>query len=141
MVFDLKYVISIYIILLVLLYFYNNQLFNLNVKNKKKKIVYLSFLLIIIAIISFYVKILYECFFWLKYYHSLNMEENIKLSIKKIKNNINYSSELMNLENNIHEYEKPKYYTINEFIVNLFVKYIYYILLIIIFCIVIYSYL
>ena len=63
MVFDLKYVISIYIILLVLLYFYNDQLFNLNVKNKKKKIVYLSFLLIIIAIISFYVKILYECFF------------------------------------------------------------------------------
>ena len=69
------------------------------------------------------------------------MEENIKLSIKKIKNNINYSPELMNLENNIHEYEKPKYYTINEFILNLFVKYIYYILLIIIFCIVIYSYL
>ena len=69
------------------------------------------------------------------------MEENIKLSIKKIKNNINYSPELMNLENNIHEYEKPKYYTINEFIVNLFIKYIYYILLIIIFCIVIYSYL
>ena len=69
------------------------------------------------------------------------MEENIKLSIKKIKNNINYSPQLMNLENNIHEYEKPKYYTINEFILNLFVKYIYYILLIIIFCIVIYSYL
>ena len=69
------------------------------------------------------------------------MEENIKLSIKKIKNNINYSSELMNLENNIYEYEKPKYYTINEFIVKLFVKYLYYILLIIIFCIVIYLYL
>lgn len=69
------------------------------------------------------------------------MEENIKLSIKKIKNNINYSSGLINLENNIHEYEKPKYFTINEFIVNLLIKYLYYILVIIIFCIFIYLYL
>lgn len=69
------------------------------------------------------------------------MEKNIKLSIKKIKNNINYSSDLTNIENNIYEYEKPKYYTINEFIVNLFVKYLYYILFIIIFCIFIYLYL
>jgi len=61
--FDLKYVISIYIILVVLLYFYNEKLFNLNVPNKNKKLIYLSFLLIVIAIIAFYVKILYECFF------------------------------------------------------------------------------
>lgn len=69
------------------------------------------------------------------------MEENIKLSIKKIKNNINYSLELINLENNIHEYEKPKYFTINELIVNFLIKYLYYILVIIIFCIFIYLYL
>lgn len=61
--FDIKYVISIYVILVTLLYFYNNNLFNLNVKNRNKKLIYISFLLIIIAIISFYSKILYECFF------------------------------------------------------------------------------
>lgn len=61
--FDIKYVISIYVILVTLLYFYNNNLFNLNVKNRNKKLIYISFLLIIIAIISFYFKILYECFF------------------------------------------------------------------------------
>lgn len=63
MKFDLKYVISIYVILVVLLYFHNNKLFNLNVPNKNKKLIYLSFLMIILAIISFYFKILYECFF------------------------------------------------------------------------------
>ena len=66
MKFDLKYVISIYIILIVLLYFYNNKLFDLNIKDTKsrnKKIIYLAFLLIILAIISFYTKILY-CFFF-----------------------------------------------------------------------------
>lgn len=63
MKFDIKYVISIYVILIVLLYFYNNKLFNLNVKNKNKKMIYLSFLMIVLAIISFYFKILYECFF------------------------------------------------------------------------------
>lgn len=63
MKFDLKYVISIYVILVVLLYFYNNRLFKLDVPNKNKKIIYISFLLIILAIISFYFKILYECFF------------------------------------------------------------------------------
>jgi hypothetical protein len=66
MKFDLKYVISIYIILIVLLYFYNNKLFDLNIKNTKsrnKKIIYIAFLLIILAIISFYTKILYSCFF------------------------------------------------------------------------------
>ena len=63
MKFDLTYVISIYIILIILLYFYNNKLFDLNVKNRNKKIIYLSFLLIILAIISYYTKILYTCFF------------------------------------------------------------------------------
>ena len=66
MKFDLKYVISIYIILIVLLYFYNNKLFDLNIKDTKsrnKKIIYLAFLLIILAIISYYTKILYCCFF------------------------------------------------------------------------------
>ena len=69
------------------------------------------------------------------------MEENIKLSIKKIKNNINYSSDLMNIENNLYEYEKPKYYTINEFVMNLFVKNLYYIFIIIIIFVIIYLYL
>lgn len=61
--FDLKFVVIIYIILITLLFMHNKNLFNLNVKNKNKKIIYLSFLLIVLAIISFYVKILYECFF------------------------------------------------------------------------------
>ena len=63
MTFDLKYVVIIYVILVTLLYMHNSKLFNLKVKNRNKKIIYLSFLLIILAIISFYVKILYECFF------------------------------------------------------------------------------
>jgi hypothetical protein len=63
MKFDLTYVISIYIILIILLYFYNNKLFDLNVKNRNKKIIYLSFLLVVLAIISYYTKILYTCFF------------------------------------------------------------------------------
>ncbi len=63
MEFDLKFVIIIYTILVVLLYLHNNNLFNLNVEKKNKKVIYLSFLLIVLAIISFYVKILYECFF------------------------------------------------------------------------------
>ena len=61
--FDLKFVVIIYVILVTLLYMHKNHLFKLNVKNKNKKIIYLSFLLIVLAIISFYVKILYECFF------------------------------------------------------------------------------
>ncbi len=63
MEFDLKFVIIIYTILVVLLYLHNNNLFNLNVEKKNKKVIYLSFLLVVLAIISFYVKILYECFF------------------------------------------------------------------------------
>ncbi len=60
--FDLKFVVMIYAVLVTLLYLHNNNLFNLNVKHKNKKIIYLSFLLIILAIISFYIKILAECF-------------------------------------------------------------------------------
>lgn len=60
---DLKYVILLYIILIILLYLYNNKLFDLNVKNRNKKVIYLSFLLIVLAIISFYTKILVTCFF------------------------------------------------------------------------------
>ena len=60
--FDLKFVVMIYAVLVTLLYLHNNNLFNLNVKHKNKKIIYLSFLLIILAIISFYIKILTECF-------------------------------------------------------------------------------
>lgn len=61
--FDIKFVIVLYIILVVLLFLYKNELFELNVKNKNKKMIYLTFLLFILAIISYYVKVLSECFF------------------------------------------------------------------------------
>lgn len=63
MTFDIKFIIIIYIILIVLLYIYKNQLFKLNGRNRSKKIIYLSSLFIILAIISIYIKILLECYF------------------------------------------------------------------------------
>jgi hypothetical protein len=61
--FDIKFVIVLYIILVVLLFLYKNEIFDLNVKNKNKKMIYLTFLLFILAIISFYTKVILECFF------------------------------------------------------------------------------
>lgn len=63
MKFDIKFVLVLYIILVVLLFLYKNELFELNVKKKNKKMIYLTFLLFILAIISFYVKVILECFF------------------------------------------------------------------------------
>lgn len=61
--FDLKFVITMYIILIVLLYLYKSDLFDLDVQNKNKKMIYLMFLLFILAVISFYAKVIFECFF------------------------------------------------------------------------------
>jgi hypothetical protein len=62
MVFDLKYVILIYIILLVILFVYKPTLLKFEEDNRKKTL-YLISLVIIIAIITFYIKILFEWFF------------------------------------------------------------------------------
>ena len=59
---NLKYTIFLYIILILLLYFWKPELFMLNVDNKNRKILYLTFLIIIIAIICFYSKVLTEWF-------------------------------------------------------------------------------
>ena len=62
MVFDLKYVILIYIILLVILFVYKPTLLKFEEDNRKKTL-YLISLVIIIAIITFYIKILFEWFY------------------------------------------------------------------------------
>ena len=59
---ELKYTIFLYLIFLVLIYLYKPQLFILNVEDKKRKSLYLMFLIIIISIIVFYFKILTEWF-------------------------------------------------------------------------------
>jgi tryptophan-rich sensory protein len=63
MEFDLKYTIFIYIILMILVFLWKPQIFDLNNDNRKKKTLYLIFLIVIIAIISFYCKVLFESFF------------------------------------------------------------------------------
>jgi hypothetical protein len=60
---NLKYIIFIYLIFILLIFLIKPQILNLNVQNKKRKILYLTSLIIIIAIISFYIKILVEYFF------------------------------------------------------------------------------
>jgi len=60
---NLKYVFFIYLIFILLIYLIKPTILNLNVDDKKKKILYLMSLIIIIAIISFYIKILVEWFF------------------------------------------------------------------------------
>jgi Kef-type K+ transport system membrane component KefB len=60
---ELKYIIFMYIFILILLYIWKPHIFNLNDENsRKKKILYLFSLIIIIAIISFYVKVLVDWF-------------------------------------------------------------------------------
>jgi hypothetical protein len=59
---NLKYTILIYLILLIFIFFWKPEIFKLNIENKNRKILYLVFLIIIIAIISFYAKILSEWF-------------------------------------------------------------------------------
>lgn len=60
---NLKYVFFIYLIFILLIYLIKPTILNLNVDDKKRKILYLMSLIIIIAIISFYIKILVEWFF------------------------------------------------------------------------------
>jgi uncharacterized membrane protein len=61
---DLKYILLLYILFIGILYTFKPTIFDLqNTKNKKKKAIYLSILIIIIAIISFYIKVLIDWFF------------------------------------------------------------------------------
>lgn len=59
---NLKYIIFIYLFLLILLYILKPHIFDLNVENKKRKFLYLVFLVIILSIISFYSKVIIEYF-------------------------------------------------------------------------------
>ena len=59
---NLKYTILIYLLLLIFIFFWKPEIFKLDNENKKRKMLYLVFLIIIIAIISFYTKILSEWF-------------------------------------------------------------------------------
>ena len=76
-------------------------------------------------------------FFRLKYNKLYCMEKNIKLHIRKIKNNINYTINFDNNENNLVNFTKPKYNTLFFSINNYLIQYKYYIFLLII-CIFIY---
>lgn len=60
---NLKYTILIYLLLLIFIFFWKPEIFKINIENKKRKMLYLVFLIIIVAIISFYTKILSEWFF------------------------------------------------------------------------------
>ena len=60
---NLKYTIFLYLILILFIFLWKPNVFLLNVEDKKRKILYLIFLIIIISIISFYVKVLSEWFF------------------------------------------------------------------------------
>jgi hypothetical protein len=60
---NLKYSIFLYLILILFIFLWKPNIFLLNVEDKKRKILYLMFLIIIISIISFYVKVLSEWFF------------------------------------------------------------------------------
>ena len=60
---NLKYTIFLYLILVILLFLWKPNVFALNVEDKKRKILYLISLIIIISIISFYLKILMEWFY------------------------------------------------------------------------------
>ena len=53
----LKYIIFLYIVLFLLLYFCKPQLFVLDIDNRKRKFLYLTFLIVIMAIICFYLKV------------------------------------------------------------------------------------
>ena len=59
---NLKYTIFLYLILIFLIFLFKPQILALNVDDKKRKTLYLIFLIIILAIISFYTKVLTEWF-------------------------------------------------------------------------------
>lgn len=60
---NIKYTIFIYLILLLSIFILKPHIFNLDVTDKKRKMLYIFFLIIIISIISFYTKVLFEFFF------------------------------------------------------------------------------
>ena len=62
--FELKYIFFIYIFILILLYIAKPNIFILsdNEVDRKRKVLYLCALIIIIAIISFYIKVLIDWF-------------------------------------------------------------------------------
>jgi hypothetical protein len=60
MEFDIKYSIVFYLIILLLIYLWKPQIFNLNTENKRRKYILLLSLIIIVAIICMYIKIFFE---------------------------------------------------------------------------------
>ncbi len=62
--FELKYIFFIYIFIIILLYISKPNIFILsdNKSDRKRKILYLCALIIIISIISFYIKVLIDWF-------------------------------------------------------------------------------
>jgi uncharacterized membrane protein len=62
--FSTKYCIIIYVIILLLLYLWKPFLFKITDENpdKKKKLILFSAMIIIVAIISIYIKIMFEWF-------------------------------------------------------------------------------
>jgi hypothetical protein len=62
---EFKHLVLIYAILLFLLFFFKPQLFNLNIQDKdlrKRKFLMLVALFIILAILSYYIKIYFELY-------------------------------------------------------------------------------
>jgi hypothetical protein len=60
---DLKYILLIYILFIGIIYVLKPGIFNFkNTKDKKKKAIYLSILIMLIAVISFYIKVLIDWF-------------------------------------------------------------------------------
>ena len=60
---NLKNTIFIYLVFILLLFILKPELFHLDVVDRKRKLLYLFFLIVIISIIVFYFKVLYEWFF------------------------------------------------------------------------------
>jgi hypothetical protein len=60
MEFDIKYSIFFYLIILLLIYLWKPDIFNLNTENKRRKYILLLSLIIIVAIICMYIKIFFE---------------------------------------------------------------------------------
>jgi hypothetical protein len=59
---NIRYIILLYFILLFIIFLWKPNIFMLNTDNKKRKLLYLISLIIIISIVCFYVKVLYEWF-------------------------------------------------------------------------------
>jgi hypothetical protein len=59
---NIRYIILLYFIILFIIFLWKPNIFMLNTDNKKRKLLYLISLIIIISIVCFYVKVLYEWF-------------------------------------------------------------------------------